>query len=53
MTQALAFGAEHGETSGNFLLAALLAFAALLVVLFGVVRRLEPRSTQPPEIMLQ
>jgi DHA1 family tetracycline resistance protein-like MFS transporter len=40
MTQALAFGAEHGEPGGAFLLAALLAFAALLLVWFGVVRRL-------------
>jgi DHA1 family tetracycline resistance protein-like MFS transporter len=45
MTQALAFGAERGEPGGAFLLAALLAFAALLTVLFGVVRRLAPRGT--------
>jgi DHA1 family tetracycline resistance protein-like MFS transporter len=42
MTQALAFGAEHGEPGGAFLLAAALAFCALLIVLFGVVRRLKP-----------
>jgi DHA1 family tetracycline resistance protein-like MFS transporter len=42
MTQALAFGAEHGEPGGAFLLAALLAFSALLIILFGVVRRLKP-----------
>jgi hypothetical protein len=42
MTQALAFGAEHGQPGGAFLLAALLAFCALLIVWLGVVRRLEP-----------
>jgi MFS transporter, DHA1 family, tetracycline resistance protein len=42
MTQALAFGAEHGEPGGAFLLAAALAFCSLLIVLFGVVRRLKP-----------
>jgi len=42
MTQALAFGAEHGEPGGAFLLAAALAFSSLLIVLFGVVRRLKP-----------
>ncbi|MFL6844610.1 MAG: MFS transporter [Allosphingosinicella sp.] len=41
MTQALAFGAERGEPGGAFLLAALLAFSALLLIWFGVVRRLE------------
>jgi len=42
MTQALAFGAEHGEPGGAFLLAAVLAACSLLIVLFGVVRRLKP-----------
>jgi MFS transporter, DHA1 family, tetracycline resistance protein len=42
MTQALAFGAEHGEPGGAFLLAAILAFCSLLIVLFRVVRRLKP-----------
>jgi len=42
MTQALAFGAEHGEPGGAFLLAALLVLFALLIVIFGVVRRLKP-----------
>ena len=42
MTQALAFGAEHGEPGGAFLLAFLLVTGALLIVLFGVVRRLKP-----------
>lgn len=42
MTQALAFGAEHGEPGGAFLLATLLVLLALLIVLFGVVRRLRP-----------
>ncbi|HVQ07377.1 MAG TPA: MFS transporter [Allosphingosinicella sp.] len=42
MTQALAFGAERGEPGGAFLLAALLAACALVIVLFGVVRRLPP-----------
>ncbi|HEX4738926.1 MAG TPA: MFS transporter [Allosphingosinicella sp.] len=40
LTQALAFGAEHGQPGGAFLLAAILAFTALLLVWFGVVRRL-------------
>jgi len=42
MTQALAFGAEHGEPGGAFLLAFLLVAIALLIVIFGVVRRLRP-----------
>ena len=42
MTQALAFGAEHGEPGGAFLLAFLLVLCALLIVVFGVVRRLKP-----------
>jgi DHA1 family tetracycline resistance protein-like MFS transporter len=42
LTQALAFGAERGEPGGAFLLASVLAFSGLLVVLFGVVRRLRP-----------
>jgi DHA1 family tetracycline resistance protein-like MFS transporter len=42
MTQALAFGAEHGEPGGAFLLAAMLVFTALTIVIFGVVRRLKP-----------
>ena len=41
-TQALAFGAEHGEPGGGFLLAALLVFSALLCVVFGVLPRLKP-----------
>ena len=41
-TQALAFGAERGEPGGAFLLAALLAGCALVIVIFGVVRRLRP-----------
>ena len=41
-TQALAFGAERGEPGGAFLLAALLAACALVIVLTGVVRRLKP-----------
>jgi MFS transporter, DHA1 family, tetracycline resistance protein len=44
MTQAVAFGAERGEPGGGFLLAAMLAFCALLIVLFGVVRRLKDSS---------
>jgi DHA1 family tetracycline resistance protein-like MFS transporter len=42
MTQALAFGAEHGEPGGAFLLAAALVLLALLIVIFGVVRKLRP-----------
>ncbi|MEA3044314.1 MAG: transporter, family, tetracycline resistance protein [Sphingomonadales bacterium] len=44
MTQALAFGAEHGEPGGAFLLAAMLVLLALPIVLFGVVRRLKPTA---------
>jgi DHA1 family tetracycline resistance protein-like MFS transporter len=44
MTQALAFGAENGEPGGAFLLASLLALTALLIVFFGVVRRLGPTN---------
>jgi DHA1 family tetracycline resistance protein-like MFS transporter len=44
MTQALAFGAEQGQPGGAFLLAALLVLAALLTVVFGVVRRLPPAA---------
>jgi MFS transporter, DHA1 family, tetracycline resistance protein len=46
LTQALAFGAERGESSGNFLLASGLAVAALLVVWIGVARR--PLSPPAP-----
>jgi hypothetical protein len=42
MTQALAFGAEHGEPGGAFLLAVLLVACGLLIVIFGVVRKLGP-----------
>jgi DHA1 family tetracycline resistance protein-like MFS transporter len=42
MTQALAFGAEHGEPGGAFLLAAVLVLCGLVIIIFGVVRRLEP-----------
>ena len=48
-TQALAFGAEHGEPGGGFLLAAVLVFSALTIVLFGVVRRLKPVHAPAPE----
>ena len=37
LTQALAFGSERGFTGGNFLVAAVLAFAALAIVLAKVV----------------
>ncbi|MFT3978256.1 MAG: MFS transporter [Sphingomonas bacterium] len=39
MTQALAFGADHGEPGSAFLLASVLTAAALLTVWLGVVRR--------------
>lgn len=45
MTQALAFGAEHGEPGGAFLLAALLVLCALLITVFGVMPRLQPAET--------
>lgn len=44
MTQALAAGAERGQPSANFILAAVLVACALLVVWLGVVRRLPPRG---------
>jgi DHA1 family tetracycline resistance protein-like MFS transporter len=47
MTQALAFGAERGEPGGAFLLAALLAFSALLLIWIGVVRRIETGLARP------
>jgi DHA1 family tetracycline resistance protein-like MFS transporter len=47
MTQALAFGGAHGEPGGAFLLAALLVLCALLVVVFGVVRKLKPVPETP------
>jgi len=48
MTQALAFGAEHGEPGGAFLLAALLVGCGLLIVVFGVVRKLAPTPEPAP-----
>ncbi|HEY0412183.1 MAG TPA: MFS transporter [Allosphingosinicella sp.] len=47
MTQALAFGAERGEPGGAFLLASFLVVVALLLVWFGVVRRLHRMAAQP------
>jgi DHA1 family tetracycline resistance protein-like MFS transporter len=44
-TQALAFGAEHGEPGGGFLLAALLVLCALTITLIWVV----PRVKKVPE----
>jgi DHA1 family tetracycline resistance protein-like MFS transporter len=41
-TQALAFGAEHGEPGGGFLLAAFLVFCALATTLIWVVPRVKP-----------
>ena len=41
-TQALAFGAEHGEPGGGFLLAAFLVFCALTITLIWVVPRVKP-----------
>ncbi len=46
MTQALAFGAERGQPGGAFLLAFLLVMCGLAIVVFGVVRKLQPQ-TQP------
>ena len=43
MTQALAFGAERGQPGGAFLLASALVLIAFLIVVFGVVRRLEAK----------
>jgi DHA1 family tetracycline resistance protein-like MFS transporter len=42
MTQALAFGAERGEPGGAFLLAFALVLIALLIIVFGVVRKVRP-----------
>jgi len=47
MTQALAFGAERGHPGGAFLLAASLVALALLLVWFGVVRRLRRSAPAP------
>jgi DHA1 family tetracycline resistance protein-like MFS transporter len=47
LTQALAYGAEHGFTGGNFVLASALAFAALVIVVLRVVPKVAPR-TDPP-----
>ncbi len=47
LTQALAFGAEHGEPGGAFLLAALLVLCALSIVVFGVVRKLKSVAETP------
>ncbi len=47
MTQALAFGAERGQPGGAFLLAFLLVLCALLIVVFGVVRKLKPTVESP------
>ena len=44
MTQALAFGAEHGEPGGAFLLAALLVLCGLVIVVSGVVRRIQAEA---------
>ena len=44
MTQALAFGAEHGQPGGAFLLAALLVLCALLITVLGVVQQAETRA---------
>jgi len=45
MTQALAFGAERGQPGGAFLLAFALVCGGLLLVWFGVLRRLRLAST--------
>ncbi|HMC91084.1 MAG TPA: TCR/Tet family MFS transporter [Allosphingosinicella sp.] len=47
MTQALAFGAERGQPGGAFMLAASLVALALLLVWFGVVRRLRRSAPAP------
>ncbi len=47
MTQALAFGAERGQPGGAFLLAALLVLFGLVIVIFGVVRKLDPAPQTP------
>jgi DHA1 family tetracycline resistance protein-like MFS transporter len=46
-TQALAFGAEHGEPGGGFLLAAFLVFCALTITLIWVVPRVKPVAEIP------
>ncbi len=47
MTQALAFGAEHGEPGAAFFAAAALVAIALAVIWFGVLRRPEALSPEP------
>lgn len=44
LTQALAFGAEHGFKAGNFVLAAALAFGALAIIALRVVPKVHPRE---------
>lgn len=48
LTQALAWTAERGLPAGNFVLAAALAFSALLIVAFRVVPRVHQREEAGP-----
>jgi DHA1 family tetracycline resistance protein-like MFS transporter len=48
MTQALAFGAEHGTTGAAFVSAAMLVGVALIVIYFGVLRRAAPDVNLEP-----
>ncbi len=49
LTQALAFGAERGQPGGAFLLAFVLVACAFLIIVFGVVRRLQPAAVEAAE----
>lgn len=49
LTQALAFGAERGQPGGAFLLAFVLVACAFLIILFGVVRKLQPAAAEAAE----
>lgn len=46
LTQALAFGAERGQPGGAFLLAFVLVACGFLILVFGVVRRLQPTAAE-------
>lgn len=49
LTQSLAWGAEHGFKAGNFVLAAGLAFGALIIIVLRVVPRVHKREATVSE----
>jgi len=52
LTQALAWGSERGFHAGNFVLAALLAFSALIIILLRVVPKVHAQP-EPSEAVAQ